>query len=222
MGDELHLTIAVRSAAVTVHAEPGAPLQVRGGELTVEGPGRYRIDSSSNAIEVRCDETADIAIGTTSGRIECRGRLGDLSVSTRSGNVSIERAGSVDVRTKSARVEVDEVDDECTVRTTSGTIVVRRAGRLDVSTTSGHVSCTARSEASVRSVSGTVELTVEAMPHVTVRAQSGSVHVELPAGSSPAAALVSRSGRVEAECEPGTDGRVDVETISGSITVSCR
>jgi DUF4097 and DUF4098 domain-containing protein YvlB len=218
----VRLTITVRSGAVEVRAEPGAPLQVRGGELIAEGDGRFRIDSSSSGIEVVCDESTDVAIGTTSGKVECRGRLGELSVTTGSGSVSIQRAASVDVRTKSARVEVDEVDGRCTVRTKSGAIEVRRAGQLDLKTTSGRVSGSAVSEAVVQTFSGRVELAIEASPQVRVQARSGAVEVALPKGCAPVAGLNTRSGRVESECAVGTDGRVDVETTSGSITVTCR
>jgi DUF4097 and DUF4098 domain-containing protein YvlB len=222
MEDGLRLTITVRSGAVSVQAVPGAALQVQGGKLTAEGDGRYLIDSASGAIEVRCDESTDVSIGTTSGKVECRGQLGELSVTTGSGSVSIERAARADVRTKSARVEVGECAGACTVRTKSGTVEVRRAGQLDLTTTSGRLSGTAVSEAAIQSVSGQVELSIEQSPEVHVQAQSGSVTIELPAGCSPITDLHTRSGRVRSECAPGGDGQVDVETTSGSITVSCR
>jgi DUF4097 and DUF4098 domain-containing protein YvlB len=222
MGDEVHLTITVRSGAVRVHATPGAPLQARGGRLIPEDDGRYRIESTSDAVEVRCDEGTDIAIGTSSGKVDCEGRLGALSVTTGSGSVSIERAASVDVRAKSSRVEVGEVDGRCTVRTKSGTIEVGRAGQLDVTTISGRVTGRAGSEAVVQTISGNIEIAVERSPRVQARAKSGAVSIELPAGCAPATTLHSRQGRVHADCPLGNDGSVDVETGSGSITVSCR
>ena len=49
-----------------------------------------------------------------------------------------------------------------------------------------------------------------------------SVSVALPTGAAPTMRLHSRSGNVQASCPEGERGRLDVETVSGSITIACQ
>ena len=217
-----HFTIAVRSDRVTVIAGGDTPVEVRGGRLIAEPDGRFRVDAAKGPIELHCAERTSVTIGTTSGQVECRGRLGAVHITTSSGRVSVEDATSIDVRTKSGHVEVGSCEGPCTVRTKSSTVEIGQAAELDVSTTSGHVTATAVSDATVQTVSGAVELSIRGKPNVLVRGQSASIDVTLPTGATPATNLVSNSGHVTQQCLAGTDGRVEIATSSGAINLSCR
>jgi DUF4097 and DUF4098 domain-containing protein YvlB len=216
-----HITITVRSHAVTVVASPGGPFEAAGGRVQFEADGHVRVGDARSAVEVRCDEGTAISIATTSGRIECRGRLGELTITTSSGAVTIDAATSIDVRTKSGKVTVGTVDGLCRARTKSSRVDVERAGQLDVATTSGSVRTEDTATGSVQTVSGSVDLSASSEPDIVVRTQSASVEVALPSDIAPALHLRSRSGNVKSRCAEGASGRVEVETFSGSISVSC-
>jgi DUF4097 and DUF4098 domain-containing protein YvlB len=216
------VTIVVKSDSVSVVASPGAPLKARGGLVSAQTDGSVRVDSSGGPIELTCDENAHLSIGTKSGRVTCKGTLGEVRVTSSSGRVDIERANTIDVRTTSGKVSIEECLGACTVRTTSARIDIGKADGADVASTSGRIEIAEVREASVQSVSGNVEVGTLENPDLVVRSQSASVKIAVPAGSTIAANLRSRSGKVDCECPIGSGGRVDVETSSGAIKISCR
>jgi DUF4097 and DUF4098 domain-containing protein YvlB len=217
------LAIATRSGHVRVVAEDRADVAVRGGALVEEPGGGLRVNAApSGDVEVRCPIGTSVVVGTASGRVELDGALADVSVTTRSGRITLEHAANADLRTMSGRVDVGTCDGSCRVVAASGSVRVERAHEIDVTTKSGRVDADRVTRATVVSASGSVELATGEQPVVQVRSHSGSVEIALPRGTHPAAQLASRSGRVENECPSGDDGHIDVSTTSGRVSVRPR
>jgi DUF4097 and DUF4098 domain-containing protein YvlB len=225
MPEARRLAIATRSGSVRVVAEPHAGFTVRGGALVEAADGSLRVDADdhgSGEIVVRCPSGTSVVVGTMSGRVELAGDLGDASVTTRSGRISVESARNADLRTASGRVEVGACTETCRVVAASGRIHVERAGAVDLVTKSGRITASRVQRATVKSASGRIEVGTDRSPVVVVRSHSGSVDISVPADARPAARLASRSGRISNECSEGDDGEIDVETTSGRIAVTCR
>ena len=87
------LRITRRSGKIRVIADPGAALSVSGGamEPTADGAIEIRADGSA-VLEVRCPSGSNLTISTSSGGIEVSGDAGSVKVTTKSGNLAIERA----------------------------------------------------------------------------------------------------------------------------------
>jgi DUF4097 and DUF4098 domain-containing protein YvlB len=219
--DALRVRIETRSASVHVEAVDGAALAVRGGDVVWEADGSAVVKGSSKRLDVRVPPGADVIVGTASGSVDVRGPVGSVRISSKSGSIDVERAAAVDARTHSGSVRVKHCDDECRVVVTSGSVRIGRAGRASVSCVSGTVHADDVDAAEVKNVSGTTEIGARATGRVAVRSVSGTVRVSVPAGRAPATRLKSVSGRIRKDCDSGTDGEVDVKTVSGSIRVAC-
>ncbi len=213
------LEIATRSGAVTVWARPIARPEVLSGPAEIQADGVVRAGFSGR-VEIACPEGTDVIIGSSSGRIECHGRLGRVAVTGRSGRISIEDARAVDVRSTSGRVTIGRCGETCRVAVVSGTVEIGSAGSIDVTVASGRLEVAAVGDVLVRSGSGRVVLGLARSGSVDVSTQSGRVTVFVPAEVEPAMHLVSRSGRVQSDVPPGSDGRLAIESSSGSIKVS--
>jgi DUF4097 and DUF4098 domain-containing protein YvlB len=218
--EQLRLSVSSRSGRVVVRAERGARLSVDGGRVE-ESEGTTHV-RGRGAVSIRCPEGTDLMVGAVSGRVECHGRFGSVSVTTASGRVDIEAAESIDVRTLSGRIDIDHCSGHCRAVAKSGRITIGRAESVEASSFSGRIDVGATGDADLRAVSGRVELATDRGTNVKVRSMSGEVRVSVPDGATPATRLKARVGSVRCECEPGDDGSIDVETIAGSIRVTCR
>jgi DUF4097 and DUF4098 domain-containing protein YvlB len=215
------LSIASRSGRVRVTAEERVGIDVVGARSMSERDGTIVIEGGSNAITVRCPPDSDLRVGTSSGRVECSGRFGEVHVTTASARVDIEECAAADVRTRSGRVEVGNCTGSLRCITGNAAIHVGHAGSADLATGSGAISVGEVGSVRAHASSGRIELGTARGAEVDVRAHSGSVTVTLPAGSRPQTSVLTRSGRVRCDCERGDEGRISVETTSGSITVAC-
>jgi len=213
------LEVATRSGSVVVRARAVTQPEVLRGAATIGADGVVRAPPSGS-VEIACPEGTDVVIGSSSGRIECHGRLGRVAVTGASGRISIEAAREVDVRTASGKVTVGVCEGLCRVTTRSGGIRIRSAAAIDVTLSSGRLEAEAIGDAQVRSGSGRVSLGLERPGSVEVSSLSGRVTVTLAAGVRPALHLVSRSGRVRSEVDAGTDGNLSIESLSGAIKVT--
>ncbi|MBK9178817.1 MAG: DUF4097 family beta strand repeat protein [Acidimicrobiales bacterium] len=225
-GPPIHIAIhiASRSAAVSVVAEDGAALAVTGGRVHTLPDGTVVVDAErgSRTIEVRCPPLTRLSIGTASGRVELKGALGDVRVTTFSGRVDVEQAEHLEVRSRSGSVHVGWCRDECRVVAKSAKVTIDRAARAHVASVSGRVEATEVQQADVRTVSGRVALEPAVGAHVNVHSLSGTVEVAVPAGCRPATRLHSLSGRISCDLPAGSDGVVDVRTGSGRIQITNR
>lgn len=213
------LEIATLSGSVVIRARPVARPEVLSGRAEIQPDGVVRAGATGR-IEIACPEGSDVVIGSSSGRVECHGRLGRVAVTGRSGRISIDEAREIDVRSASGRVVIGRCEGLCRVAVVSGAVMIGSAGSIEATVTSGRLEVDAVGDAQVHSVSGRVVLGLVRTGSVDVSTMSGRVSVSLPAGVQPELQLASRSGRVQSDVLPGSDGRVTITSFSGSIRVS--
>lgn len=224
---ELH--VSTRSGRVTITAEERQDLLIesdaplRDDKIDVDATGRVSVKSGrggSGWLELRCLTGTDVVIGTVSGKVELRGQLGGVRVTTVSGSVHVDRAEALDVRSISGSIEVARCDGPCRLQTKSGRATAGSAGDARVSTMSGRIQIdNVAGSAKVQTASGRVELGTQGRGDVSVETMSGSVRVEVPAGVRPAARLRSLAGRPRCDCEEGDDCEIVVQSMSGKIEV---
>ena len=223
---ELHLL--TRSGQITVVGEERPDVLIESGapsrdKIEVDETGRLRIPSAkggSAPLSVRCPAGSDVVIGTMSGRVELRGVLGAVRVTTVSSDILVERAESLDLRTVAGNIEVGSCAGACSLRTTSGKASVGSTGDAYVSTISGSIRLDKTSrKVRAQSVSGQVRVVTQNAGDVKVQTLSGSVTVEVPIGVRPETRLKSKTGRPHSECPEGSDCRIAVRSFSGKIEV---
>jgi DUF4097 and DUF4098 domain-containing protein YvlB len=223
MEEAARLRITRRSGKVRVIADDGAPVAVDGGRVEPAADGSFEIHARGSAVlEVRCPTGSDLTVSTASGSIEVRGEVGSVKVTTKSGDLAIERAAEIDARGASGRVEVGACAGECHVVFVSGSVHIGEAGRAVVATVSGNIEADAVDDAEVKTVSGNIALGARGGGRLAARTISGSVKIWVPDGDQPATRLKSVSGRVKCECGEGDHGEISAKTISGGISVKCR
>jgi DUF4097 and DUF4098 domain-containing protein YvlB len=215
--------VTTRSGQVVVIGEHRQDVLVEGTERAdVTTDGTLEVSGGSSSVEVRCPGGTDVIVGTGSGSVDLRGRLGDARVTVGSGSISVDEVERLDARTGSGSFEVESCGGDCRLKTGSGSIRVGRAGNADLATGSGSVEAELVDAAVIRSGSGNVDVGLAGPGRVDVKAHSGSVTVSVPSGVRPAATLRSNSGKVQCDCQTGHDGEVRVRTLSGSILVAER
>jgi Toastrack DUF4097 len=216
----LQLRISAMSGGVTVTAEPRDDVVVDRGGTAHAGVDRVveiRARRPSDKVEVRCPPDADVIVGTRSGNVELRGRLGTVGVTSQSGSIRAAAATAADLRTVSGTIELVECDGRSRVSTTSGRITVGATCDTEISTVSGSVGVAkVAGSAQVRSVSGKVAIGSSGQGAVHVRTVSGRITIRLPVGVRPDVRYAGR-GKVRSDFEPGGDLLVDVANVSGTV-----
>ena len=216
----LRVRISAVSGRVNVTAESRGDVVVdRGGvaETATDGSVEIRASRPSDAVDVRCPAGSDVIVGTVSGKVELRGQLGSVGVTSQSGSIRVAAVADADLRTVSGSVEVDACSGRCRISNTSGRITVGATGDAEISSKSGSVQVDdATGEVQVRSVSGAVHVGSAAAGPVKVRTVSGSITIRLPRGVRPAVAA-SGLGKVRSGFEPGNDVSVDIANVSGTV-----
>lgn len=194
------------------------------GASIVDRDGQREVRCGSKTIEVRVPVGTDLVVGTSSGDVELRGDLGHVGVTTMSGDVTAEQVSSIDARTRSGRVEVQTSSGAVRLKTGSASIRVdRAAAEVRVASVSGQVQIKeAQSLASVRTVSGNVELGLIGAGEALVETVSGTMRITVPAGVHPAARLKSVSGARRVECDPGDDMAITARSVSGDLLVTAQ
>src|SRR5262245_50026895 len=217
------LRITRRSGKVRVVAAPGTELVVDGGTYTENDDGTIDVKAEgSSVLEIQCPTGSDLTISTASGAVDVEGDAGSVKVTTKSGNLSIERAAGVDARGASGKVRVGVCTGDCHVVFVSSNVRIGEAAKATVATVTGNIDVGATDEAEVKTVSGDITVGGNAGSRVAARSISGSVKISVPEGSKPATRLKAVSGKVRCECEQGHDGEVRAATVSGAISVTCR
>jgi DUF4097 and DUF4098 domain-containing protein YvlB len=218
----LRLLISNRSGRVTVVAEDrsdivvGPGTRIRGTEDDVLQIGP---DRGSQAVDVRCPTGTDVMVGTTSGGVELRGRLGSVSVTSASGKVRVAVAEDADLRTQSGKIEVDECAGHCRASTKSAAVVVGSVNAAEISTISGAVRIgRVTGTVDVRTVSGKVVLFSNGSGPIGASTLSGSITIHLPPGVRPDV-RASDARWVHCSCEGGNDVTIDVASMSGKVEI---
>ena len=221
------LCLTASSGDVTVIAEQRsdieAPNDARVETASSEHGPVLEISSprgGSSDLEVRCPAGTPVSVGTISGDVRLHGDLGPATVTTTSGDVSVDRAAALDARSVSGHLEVDCCSGICRLNTKSGHIKAGDTGPAEAATVSGYVRLhhTAGGVA-VRTVSGNVELGTDGTEPVNVRTVSGGITVKVPKERLPAAKLRSLSGKIDCDCLQGSDFPLEVTSVSGKIEV---
>jgi DUF4097 and DUF4098 domain-containing protein YvlB len=209
--------VTTTSGAVTVTSDPdlrgvvcdGAPIEIDDSTATIE--------ASSRRIDLRVPEGVDVVIGSTSGRVVVRGRVGSVAVVSTSGRVEIDDAASVDVRAKSGRVRIGRSRGETRVISHSGSVAIEQCGPVDVASTSGRISLReVTGPARAHCVSGRIEITMAEAHDVQAETISGRITISLPAGTrarldTPSSGAVAGEHDCVVTARSGS-GRVDVST----------
>ena len=174
------LRIVSKSGNVRIVGEPGAELNVDGGSLVVEADGTILVTAGSRNLEVRCDCDSDLIVGTLSGSVFVEGSVGAARVVSKSGDVEIAGATSVDARTASGDVRVGDCAGDCRVVVTSGRVEVGKAANASVAGVSGKIRVEQTDAADVKNVSGNIEVGASGEGRVAIRTVSGTVKVSVP------------------------------------------
>ena len=212
--------ISSSSHRVEVVAQQGAEFRIKGEAEVSDVDGRITISNPRSHLEVHLPADTDVVIGTTSGRVEVRGRVGHLAVVTESGKVEVDAAASVDIRTTSSRVEVGEVAGVCRIRSTSGKVEVESCGDADVAGRSGRIELQrVDGEVEAHSVSGRIELSMSSANDIHAETVTGKIEVSLPKGTVAFRPSDSEHGALR---PPGADCTVFARSTTGKVVVTAR
>ncbi len=170
-------------------------------EVTVELPAGSRVDASSAA------------------SLHCRGRLGEVNLTTSYGDIRVEQAGRLRVKTGTGDISVTRSVGHAEVITTHGNI---RVGEIDgtalVKTAHGAVSLGAvTGELRLNSAYGDVAVD-RALADVTAKTAYGSLRIgEAVSGS---VVLETTGGGLDLGLREGTAAWLDVSSQYGTVDVS--
>lgn len=193
--------------------EEDARIEMRRNEIVVEAERKKIFGSRGDyRVVVTAPDGAQVETQVASADFEARGRFGDVSVDSASGDVSVGHVnGRLEVNTASGDVDVDFVGGDVRVNSASGDITVTEAEH----------------DVRVRTASGDVDLRSVVRGRVDVQSASGDVQVGIRQGSSVYIDASSMSGDMSSELEvsdtPPESGGPSVDfrarTMSGDVTV---
>jgi DUF4097 and DUF4098 domain-containing protein YvlB len=222
MPEQLSLTVTTASGGVVITGEDRYDVEVEGKASVEEtAPGEIAVHAKSASLDVRCPIGTHVWVGTASGRVELRGRLGDARVTTKSASIRVEDVDALELRSASGSIDVGTCVGYCRLQTASGSVKVGEAGDLDVSAKSGSIKVERAAGGRVHGVSGSIDVGATGEDDLEVRLISGSVKVTLPFGTRPRVRLRSVSGSTRCDCEEGDDCCIDASSVSGSIQIVC-
>jgi DUF4097 and DUF4098 domain-containing protein YvlB len=219
-----------------------------GDEIVVRGNRsrlhHFRSGRVEALVEAPIGSAADLSTGA--GDIEASGRLGRLSATTGSGDVTIAecaegraRTGSGDIRIErsgggfdaksgSGDVRLGKVDGDVRIVTGNGDATLGEVkGAVSITAASGDIAIEAAG-ASVEafSASGDVKLRRASQGRVRARTVSGDVSVGVPAGLAALLDIRTLTGSIRSELQsadapPDGEGRVELvlNTVSGDVTL---
>ncbi|WP_327086049.1 DUF4097 domain-containing protein [Nonomuraea sp. NBC_01738] len=182
------------------------------------------------SIEVRVSMPAHshLRARTASADITARGPLGEVTVTTASGDVAMSHAATLTAKSASGDIKVDVIDDGADVNNTSGDIrLVTAGGPLQLTTASGsmHVS-KAASEIRAKSASGDLRVDQASSGRITAQTASGDMEIAVTRGTAAWLDVSSISGKVRSDLtqgeDPGPEERtieISARSLSGDITI---
>lgn len=193
--------------------EDEARIELLRDEVVIELERKRLFGSSrDHRLVVTTPDGARVDAQVASADFQGRGRFGDVSVDSASGDVSLGHVdGRFEANTASGDVKVDFVGGDARVNSASGDVTLGEIAR----------------DAKVRTASGDVEIRSAVGGRVDVQSASGDVEVGVRAGSKVYVDASSMSGDTTSELElsdspPESEGpTVDfrARTMSGDITV---
>jgi DUF4097 and DUF4098 domain-containing protein YvlB len=216
------LRVVATSGSITVIAESRADVDSSGARITPDDDGGWKITGrkSSQSMTIRCPEGSDVMVGTRSGRVTLKGRLGDVRVQTASGHIEVDRVRSADIRSMSASIEVSACETTCRIKTKSGSARIDTTGEADVAVGSGSIVIkTAHGSVRARAISGLIEIGAGGTDRVLAETMSGSITITVPSSCHPRVKAKSLSQRPDVSVTRGDDCEIVAKTLSGGIRV---
>ena len=205
-------TADVEHAAATV-------VEQRGDTIEVIAPTAKGWFGRNPRLDIRATvpRGSRVDVDVKSADVELAGELGQVAVSSASGDVAVEHTDELRVRTASGDVSSRAITGNASVNTASGDVRLDAiGGSAELSTASGDVNVNhVVGDARVRSASGDVGLK-EADGSVAVRTASGDVRIG--AVRRATVEVDSASGDVEIGVAAGTSAWLDVQALSGSVS----
>jgi hypothetical protein len=201
----------------------GSPARLR---VTV--PERRLLRTPAFAVRISTPPCAAVRIAVASAHVELAGSLGELEITSASGDIDVERAIDVSLRTASGDVHVGSVEAPSSIASASGDIRIGRAHNLlKLRTASGDVSVEdAGGATTIKTASGDVTVGAAAGEAVQAQTASGAITVGVPPGRRVWLDLHSVSGRMSSDLdEEATDAEAKpdltliLESVSGRIRI---
>lgn len=220
-GPEGSVDVAVRAGNEAAQALLGS-VRVVSADGTVSVPlphdrgGLFGGRTPDFMVRVRMTAGSGLRVSSASADVTVTGRVGEVEVSTASGDVELDRTGGGEVVVASGDVRIADVDGSLAVRSASGNVSVGRVGGgVRVRSASGDVRIgSAEADLEAESASGDLRLGRVA-GRLTARTAYGDVTVDALPG--PAARVTTVSGDVELGVPDGTAVWLDVSTRSGEV-----
>lgn len=197
-----------------------ATVEQRGNDIVVLVPksrgGLFRRGSDIDAT-IRVPLRSAVSVETASADVELTGVLGEVQVSTGSGDTDIEHADAVVVRTGSGDIGIGTVNGNCSVKSGSADVSIGLVGgNCDLLSGSGDVEVdSVGGRLSVKTGSGDV---VVQSGGGDVDAMAGSGDVELHRVDHGRVKAKTGSGDIAIGVAPGTAAYLDIMTVSGDVT----
>jgi DUF4097 and DUF4098 domain-containing protein YvlB len=211
--------ISGREGRVQIDARSHDEIVLHGNAEVSVVDGVATVAEVRGRIALRVPEGTNLVVGTTTGRVDIRGRAGDVAVVTSSGRVVVADAASVDVRSRSGPVVVGQVRGECRIHNESGRVTVEGCTSAVVASRSGRIILSgARGPVRAHCVSGRIEITLLESADVDAETISGRVTVSLPRQ----ARAYRQEGEPHGAVPEGFDCVVRARSVSGHVDVMTR
>ncbi|MEU7899196.1 DUF4097 family beta strand repeat-containing protein [Nonomuraea sp. NPDC049152] len=194
-------------------------VEYAGGRLLVKAPRSRGLSlfSRTGSVDVTIDLPAGSRVeATTAAEIRARGRLGESTLSTASGDITLEETGKARLSTADGDISLTGSTGHIDVTTANGAISVRRIdGTAVIKTSSGDIRLgEVTGELRLNTAYG--DITVDrALARVHARTATGNIHVEESVRGS--LDLETGHGHLEVGVREGTAAWLDVSTSHGTV-----
>ena len=235
------LDVSMASGQLVIEAGTDAPVVVEidgrddewevvqvGSTISVRPVRRRRLRSAR--ISVRVPTASRCSVMTASAAVRTRGRLDAVQVKTSSGDVVVGDVGDLDISTSSGDVRAAEVDGDVRVAAVSGDVRLDRVGgRVDATSTAGDLMIErVGGDVQISTVAGDVRIERFDGSDLGVKTVAGDIALGLPSGIRVAPEISTFAGevRLPAPADDGDRGaprrrvRIACKTVSGDITIS--
>ncbi|GAC67270.1 DUF4097 family beta strand repeat-containing protein [Gordonia soli] len=222
--DRTDTVVDVAPTDPTDDSDVKAAAQVRtdltSGRLTISGPrtGVFDFSRKSRSVDISVEIPSGSSVSTRTqmGDVRATGRLGDSSLSTSMGSITLGRTGALTVKTPAGDVSVDEVDGSATLST--GT------GRLHIGTVSADAELkNSNGDTTIGAADGDVRIR-SANGHIRIGAAGGAVDAKTAMGDVRVGSITRGSsvletslGDLEIGIASGTAAWLDVTTAFGHV-----
>jgi DUF4097 and DUF4098 domain-containing protein YvlB len=216
--------VSTSSGSVIVIGEPREGVAAEGGIVEIDGTTVKVVGrNKSSSLTIRCPETHDVVVGTRSGSLEVRGRVGAVRFTTQSGGLRAKHVAAAEIRVMSGSIDIERCDGECRLKTISGSVRVGSAASAHVAVGSGKINLDdVAGPVRAKAVSGSVDIGAGGGGRVEAETISGSITITVPAGSRPHVRAKSLSKSTDIGVPAGDDFEIACKTLSGGITVRSR